>query len=158
MAEVTVDVVLRQILSVLQEAFEGPQQSWSYFTDNDPKAGFYGTLEAIGAENASAVVGQDTIASHVHHVVFGLGVSAGWIGGDRHPRNWRESWSVSTVDEHGWSELLAQLREGYGNLRSAIQTSGAVDDQAAGSAAAALAHAAYHLGAIQPKISFLRSP
>jgi hypothetical protein len=149
-----VEVLLEQLLRVLQEAFEGPKQKWSYFTDNDPKAGLLGTLEPIGAETASQVVGGDSIASHVHHLIFGLDVSTGWIKGDRNPRNWRESWSVSSVDDAGWSKLLTDLREGYDRLRSAIQTSGGDDEQAAGSAIAALAHAAYHLGAIRQKIAF----
>ena len=153
MADVTVEIVLKQILSVLQEAFEGPQQKWSYFTDNDPKAGLFGTIEAIGAEKASVIVGEDTIASHVHHVIFGLRVSAGWIKGERNPRNWSESWSVSAVDEAEWTKLLSQLRNGYKLLKSAIQSSGADDEQSVGSAAAALAHVAYHLGAIQQKLS-----
>jgi hypothetical protein len=42
MAEIGMDVVLGQILGVLEEAFDGPRQRWSYFTDSGGHRAFCG--------------------------------------------------------------------------------------------------------------------
>src|SRR5690606_38835499 len=36
------DKALEQLIAVLREGFEGPQQRWSYFTDGGPEAGWFG--------------------------------------------------------------------------------------------------------------------
>ncbi|MGH2399510.1 MAG: hypothetical protein ACRDF6_06660, partial [bacterium] len=99
MTGVGVDVVIRQLRAVRSEAFNGPPQRWSYFTDNAPDAGWLGTLEKISAAEASRPVGGTTIAAHVFHAAFALEASTEWIRDDRKPRNWRESWTVSEVDD-----------------------------------------------------------
>ncbi len=105
MSEVSVGVVKEQLLAVLKEAFEGPTQAWSYFTDNNPEAGMYGTIGPKTAQEASAVTGGTTIAAHVHHATFALGASAAWITGDRSSHDWTESWRISIVDDVSWKEL-----------------------------------------------------
>jgi len=154
MATVSIQVVMAQLLAVLREAFEGPKESWSYFTDSGPEAGFFGKVERLGAANASQQVGGASIAAHAHHVAFALEASSAWIKGDRSHRNWAESWSVQAVDDAGWARLLERLRAGYGDLRRAIEEHALSSEEAAGGAIAALAHAAYHLGAIQQKTTF----
>ncbi len=94
--------MVEQVLGVLSEAFEGPQETWSYFTDSGRDGGLFGTLERLDAEVASRVLGRTTIAAHVNHVTFGLHASARWIEGDRTTHKWDESWSVSSVDGEEW--------------------------------------------------------
>lgn len=160
MATVEISVVVRQLVAVLHEAFEGPPQRWSYFTDQGPEAGLLGTLATLGPEDASRITnnGGRTIAAHVYHVIFAMNASAAWIRGDRTPHNWKESWRLSTVDELAWPQLLEDLRLGYKDLHQAIESQAASSEEAVGGAVGAIAHVAYHLGAIRQKRAFLRSP
>jgi hypothetical protein len=158
MAGISTDDVIRQIIAVLSEAFEGPAQQWSYFTDHGRESGMLGTLDAVDAEEASRPVAGTSIAAHAHHVAFGLAASAAWIRGDRGSRDWQESWKVSKVDEESWRNLRRTLEERLQDLRAAIASGGAASAEAAGVSIAAAAHAAYHLGAIRQKVAALRRP
>jgi hypothetical protein len=156
MPNATTNEVVDQLLAVLREAFEGPPESWSYFTDNDPAAGLFGTLAPLSASDASRLHGGTSIAAHVHHILFSLEVSTAWLSGDRSRRNWQESWSVSEVDDAAWARMLEQLRSGYAELRQAFETHAGSDAETVGGAIAAVAHVAYHLGAIRQKLVFSR--
>ena len=145
------DVVLGQVLGVLAEAFDGPQQSWSYFTDSGKDSGLLGTLQRMSAADASRVLGRTSVAAHVHHVIFGLAASAAWIEGDRTTRKWSESWSVTEADEEQWSHMLDKLRSGYRDLRKDIELFASSSAESMGGVIGALAHVAYHLGAIRQK-------
>lgn len=152
MAEISLDAVIGQLLGVLKEAFEGPQR-WSYFTDQGPEGAMFGTLSALNAEQASQVVGGTSIAAHVYHTTFGLEASAAWINGDRTPRDWPESWRLSEVDETMWKNLLEEMQVSYEELTGAIATHASSSVEAMGGAVGAIAHVAYHLGAIRQKIA-----
>jgi hypothetical protein len=154
MEPVTGEAVVVQIVTVLREAFEGTEKgSGSYFIDPGPDGGFFGTLVKLDSGTASRAVGGNSIASHVHHVAFGLEASAAWIRGDRSPRDWKESWSVKTVDDPEWRTLLETLRRRYDDLRSAIETHSTSGDDSMGGAIGGVAHAAYHLGAVRQKLA-----
>lgn len=155
MAGVSAEVVIGQLVGVLREAFEGPQR-WSYFTDPGPEAGLLGTLAKLSAADASRPVGGTSVAAHVHHVVFGLSASSAWIRGDRAVRDWKESWRVGAVDDASWAQMRERLRAGYDELRRVIEEHAASSLEAAGGAAAAVAHVAYHLGAIRQKVAHVR--
>ncbi len=144
--------VTDQLLDVLRETFEGPRDVWSYFTDNTPEAGLFGTLNTVGAAEASRMTGKTSIAAHVRHVVFALDASTAWISGDRSVRNWKESWRADSLREPAWRELLGRLEISYRALRNAIEEHALATVESMGGALGALAHAAYHLGAIRQKI------
>ena len=150
------DAAIEQLLAVLAEAFEGPSQDWSYFTDQGAEAGLFGTLVALKAATASRVWGGTTIAAHVHHAAFGLAASATWIAGDRSPRDWKQSWSVITVTDAEWRKLQQRLRDNYDELRKSIATHAPKSVESIGGAVGAVAHAAYHLGAIRQKAALSR--
>jgi hypothetical protein len=152
MAGISTEVVVGQLLAVLREGFEGPPERWSYFTDNSPEAGLFGTLGKLGGAAASRPTGGTTIAAHVHHLVFSLDASASWIRGERVQHKWAESWVVSTVEETEWLHLIERLRGGYQELRQAIEVHAMDGLEAFGGAVGAIAHAAYHLGAIRQKV------
>ena len=153
---VSTDVAIEQVLAVLAEAFEGPKQSWSYFTDTGAEAGVFGTLAVLDAATASRVWGGTTIAAHAHHVAFGLAASAAWIAGDHASRDWQESWSVMTVTDAEWRNLQQRLRDRYEELRKAIESDASANVESLGGALAAVAHSAYHLGAIRQKTALSR--
>lgn len=150
------EVVTEQLIAVLREAVEGPPEKWSYFVDNDPDAGYLGTLDKLGAAEASRPIGGSTIAAHVHHILFSLEASTAWIRGDRSSLDWSESWRTRTVDEAAWSRMRESLRTGYLELRRAIESHAHDSEESVGGAIGAIAHAAYHLGAIRQKVLLVR--
>lgn len=148
-----IEVVRRQLLALLREGVEGPGEAWSYFTDHGPGAGLLGTLEEWNAAEASraGADGRASVAAHVHHTAFGMEASSAFIRGDRTPRDWKSSWARPSVDAAGWETGKKELRERYAEL---VRTFGEADlstDEAFGGALAAVAHVAYHLGAIRQR-------
>jgi hypothetical protein len=61
------------------------------------------------------------------------------------------------VDEPAWRRLREELRGRYGSLRNAIESHSRENLEAFGGAVGALAHAAYHLGAIRQKVAWSRA-
>lgn len=149
MPEVSAPAITGQLLGVLREAFEGPDR-WSYFADTG--AGLFDTLEALTAEEAAAPVGGTSIAAHARHILFALDASAAWMGGDRTPRDWRSSWHTDPLDEKEWLDLLDGLRDAYRELLQAFEQHAADNGESLGGAMGAIAHTAYHLGAIRAKV------
>lgn len=154
MAVIDVHEIVGQILDVLGEAFEGPKERWSYFTDTRSDAGLFGTLGKLAAADASRTRGKTSIAAHVNHVIFGLDASARWIEGDRTTHNWKESWATSSVNNEEWARMLDKLRVSYRDMRRDIELYASSSKESMGGVIGALAHVAYHLGAIRQKVSF----
>ena len=157
MAELASSVLVEQLSSVLREAVEGPSGPWTHFIDKQPDAGLFGALAGVNAADASRPVGGSTIAAHVHHVAFGMDVTAAAVHGDRDPRDWTLSWRVTVVDEDGWNEVRAKLRQSYDAVRRAFEEHATLDEVSFGEAVGGIAHIAYHLGAIRQKVVALRS-
>ena len=100
MTTATSTPTIHATLTLLRETFEGPSGSSTYYIDNDPSAGFLATLGGLSAAAASKPFGKGaaTIAGHAHHAAFHLETSSAWLRGDREPRDWSRSWSVSAVN------------------------------------------------------------
>ena len=156
MTNTSMDMVIGQLLSVLDEGFEGPQNPWSYFSDKGEEAGLSATIAKLSPSEASRPLGGTTISAHVYHVIFALSASSAWIKGERASPNWQESWSVSTVDDSTWADMLEQLRRGHKDLHQAILSHASSSVEAMGGSIGAIAHLAYHLGAIRQKVAFSR--
>lgn len=157
MAEIETGAAVRQLLSVLREALEGPSGSWTYFIDKKPDAGLLGALGTVSADEASRVWGDTSIAAHAHHIAFAMAASAAAIEGDQTPVDWKESWRVTSVDEAAWTELVARVGREYQRLRRAVEARASSSGEAFGEAAGSIAHVAYHLGAIRQKVVSLRA-
>src|SRR5262245_59470029 len=157
MSDITTQDAVTQLQAVLGEALEGPKKDWSYFTDSGRESGLLGTLDRLSATEASRVSGDTSIAAHAYHASFALDASAAWIRGDRSKYDWPQSWSVSTVDEPAWRRLREDLRGRYTSLRDSIEAHSRENLDAFGGAIGALAHAAYHLGAIRQKVAWSRA-
>ena len=149
------ETIMGQLLAVLREGYEGTPTPWSYFTDARPEAGLAGTLKTIAAKDASCPVAGSSIVAHVHHVTFGMNASADWIRGDHTPKEWNTSWSLTSVDQDGWGQAQQTLKDAYDNLRQAMAFHNADSAFSFGGAVAAIAHLAYHLGAIRQKVQML---
>lgn len=156
MPDISRDVILGQLTAVLREACDGSPQASSYFSDGGLDGSLIGTLDRVTAAEASHPWGNTSIAAHAGHVQFGLSASAAWIRGDRAPRDWQESWASRTVDEPAWKRMREQIRAGFDELRQAMEKHALDSAEAFGGAVGAIAHIAYHLGAIRQKVAMSR--
>ena len=150
MSDLRIDTAIEQLLAILQEAMDGATGG-SWFIDSGDGSGLLPSLARIDAASASKPVAGSSIAAHAHHLAFGMEASAAWIRGERTPRNWKESWRRTVVDDDEWPRLQEELTRRYHDLRSAIQSHAADGAESIGGAIGALAHVAYHLAAIRQK-------
>jgi hypothetical protein len=152
MAEIARETVLRSLLMVLDEAYEGPvDPRGTWFVNNALYSGVLGSLGDLSAADASRapIPGARSIAAHAHHLRFSLDVSTRFLRGEAPAADWNESWAVETVDEPAWSELREGMESDYRALRAVVEARGEWDDLGLAGAVGAIAHAAYHLGAIR---------
>jgi len=147
-------VMVSLLTRMLVEAFEGPPGPWTYFTDASPGTGLFATINGVSAAQASqrAGPGHSTIAGHIHHVSESLVLSTRALRGEQTSRDRGRSWTVTTVNDAGWADLQAQLRREYDGLFVAVEVHALWDEDALGVAIGAIAHAAYHLGAIRQRL------
>jgi len=140
---------------MLREAFEGPPGPWTYFTDTSPGSGLFATIDGLSAAQASRVggPGRTTIAGHLQHLTSSIALSTRGLRGESPARDRSGSWTVAAVDDVEWAALRTRLRDAYQSLLMAMQTRAAWDEDAFGTAMGAIAHAAYHLGAVRQRLS-----
>ncbi len=153
------DVVMKSLGMVLKEAYEGPQDPrGTWFVEMAPDTGLFGTLASVSADEASRppAPGRSTIAGHAAHLRFSLEVARRFLGGDRGPFEWEQSWATRSVDDAAWAELRAGLRQEYDAFRRALDEAGELDWLLLSGMFGGLAHVAYHLGAIRQMILELR--
>ena len=142
-------------LELLRETFEGPSGPSTYFIDNDPKAGFFGAIDALTSAQASRPMrpGGPTVAGHVFHSGFHLDMSTAWLNGDRADRDWGKSWEVGRVDDAAWAALRQQFRGQYEAFQRAVTSEPADGGESFSTILGAIAHAAYHLGAVKQALA-----
>ena len=147
---VTVGLVVR----MLREGFEGAPGPWTYFTDTAVGSGFLSTIDALTAAQASHAGGPSgsTIAAHVHHIESSMRLTARELRGETVSHDRSRSWSVVAVDHAAWVALRDALRQAYQDLLVAVGTRTEWDEDAVGTAFGAIAHTAYHLGAIRQRL------
>jgi hypothetical protein len=152
-------VTMPLLVRVLREAFEGPPGPWTYFSDTGPGVGLLGTIGGMSAAEASREggPGRTTVAGHVHHVCASLALTTRELRGEDTSRDRSQSWTVSVVDDAGWDALRAELRKEYEIVVGAVRTRADWDEDALGAAIGAVAHAAYHLGAIRQRLEPARA-
>jgi hypothetical protein len=155
MGELGRAAIVAVLVRLLREAFAGSPGSWTYFTDGGPGSGLFGTLDALTAAEASQVSGPGgtSIASHVDHVCASLALSVREMRGETTSRDRSRSWTVSLLDDAEWAALRTRLRQEYEHASVAVQTLPALNEDALATAFGAIAHAAYHLGAIRQRLA-----
>ena len=155
MSDVPPVVIASLLTRILREAFEGPPGPWTYFTDTTAAAGVFGTINGLSAAEASRPAGpaRTTIAGHVHHLCSSLALTTRSMRGGPAGRDRSTSWTVTAVDAAKWTDLQAQLRREYGALLVTLEMRAAWDEDTMGDAIGAIAHTAYHLGAIRQRLA-----
>jgi len=148
-------VTVTLLVRMLREAFEGPPGPWTYFTDTSSGTGVFGTIGGLSAAAASLPGGPGgtTIAGHVHHLSSSVALSTKGLRGEPTSRDRSRSWTVSVVDDAAWAALRTRLREEYDRLVVAVEMHARWDEDALGVALGAVAHTAYHLGAIRQRLA-----
>lgn len=139
------------LLELFSEAYTGPNRAYTWFTDNKPESGLFGTLETLNAEDASREGPSGaTVAAHTEHLRWSLAHANAFARVETPEGGWAESWSVQTVDAAAWDRLRAELRGEYDTLFSAMERQKSFSDpQLLKGMMALVPHAAYHLGAIR---------
>ncbi len=141
--------MLVQVMELLRETFEGgrPGQGTIYL---DHDSGVRNTLSGISAELASRRPdGHPSIAAHARHLSFHLRSSAEWMEGDQSARDWPGSFEPQTVTPEEWARLQEDLQRSRAELERVLQSLSAERLVEEGVGIGAVAHAAYHLGAIR---------
>jgi hypothetical protein len=148
-------VMVALLTRMLREAFEGPPGPWTYFTDTAAGTGVFGTVAELSATQASQPggPGRTTIAGHIHHISASLALTTRELRGESVSRDRTHSWTVSVVDDAAWDALRAELRREYESLWVAVEMRAVWDEDTVGTAFGALAHTAYHLGAIRQRLA-----
>lgn len=152
------------ILDILREAVEGgaPGQGTAFLdgtqADGSGNHGLLATLARLSAEQASREVHGATVAGHARHTAFHLEVVVRWErDGDHGPFDWPGSFQPARVDGEEWSALQERVRRAYEELTAFAHTlAGAEPDgDVTGGLTGAVAHVAYHLGAIRQLVKAL---
>ena len=147
----------QELLDVLTEAVEGgrPGEGTAFLdgtaADGSGNHGLLATLRGLSAEQASRDVSGTSLAGQARHTALHMEMIVRWErDGDHGPFDWKGSFLPAEVDDAAWSALLRRVQTAYDELVTFLRTPGALDDATyAGAAAGALAHVAYHLGAMR---------
>lgn len=152
--------VLSQLLTELVDGSPDPSARTNVLNRGD--AGLLTSLDNISAAAASARHGgAPSIAAHVDHLRYGLGLLNLWAAGALPPSrdmNWTASWRNNVVSNEEWRTLRDELRREALAWARALRTPREVSDVEAGWIAGSVAHIAYHFGAIRQIDRATRGP
>jgi hypothetical protein len=149
----TMDRLPATLAHLFAELIDGPPPDAAYMLNaGDP--GLLRSLDRLSAAAASkpAGPGSASIAAHVDHLCYGLGLMNRWSEGDADPwssADWTASWRRGAVNDEAWSALRERLRGETGRWRRALETPREMSSVELNGVVASIAHLAYHLGAIR---------
>lgn len=143
------EALFDEMQSLLRETFDGglPGEGTAYL---DHASGIHPTLKPITAAQASQRHGaHPSIAAHVRHMNFHLRVSYEWVQGDHSKRDWKGSFEPQTVTETEWQALQREIEASRIEFLRVMKALPPDRFVAEGAGLGAIAHLAYHLGAIR---------
>ena len=143
------DAILEQVVELLRETFEGglPRLGTQYL---DHGSGIRATLGRITAEQASRRLdGRPSIAAHARHMNFQLRATSEWIQGDHSKRDWLASFEPQAVTAEEWARLKQDFEASRTELVRVLRSLTRERFVEEGAGFGAVAHLAYHLGAIR---------
>ena len=152
--------IVSAITEQFDEAYQGPSDEYSWFTNNEEDAGILGTLAHLSAREASKTItkGGTTVAAHAEHLRWSLALANGVFRGETPEPHWSESWTVKQVDTDEWTRLRDNLQREYKTLCQTLGTNPnwVLDEDFFSATLALVPHAAYHLGAIRQMLSVIK--
>lgn len=145
----------QSLTTLLSELVNGAPKSGAYMLNRgDP--GLLQSLDRIPASAAS-----NKIAAHVEHLRYGLSLMNRWANGERNPfatADWSAAWRTTSVSDHEWSKLRADLRDEAHRWLEALEQARDVDTIELNGIIGSIAHLAYHVGAIRQINQATRGP
>ena len=149
------EVLRNVLLELFTEAYTGPNGPNTWFIDNQPGSGLFGTLAGVSAGDASRLSPTgSSIAAHAEHLRWSLALTNAYLRGENPTPGWAESWTVKTVDTKTWDTLRADLRREYEEVVAALgRQEDLSDPQMLTGVMALTPHAAYHLGAVRQLVN-----
>jgi len=149
MSETPVPSVAADLLTLFDEAFD---KHTGIFLDKGTT--LFETIDTLDAAAASRSVGpgSGSIAAHVEHVAFYLGVAEAYVLGTIEGRpDWKAIWrDTHAVTPERWDAIRADLRAVHARIRARYATPGGWPASATpADLASFVVHTAYHLGAIR---------
>ena len=148
------------LVTLLNEVVGGSPAEPAYLL-NPGDRGLLASLDALSAEMASSRPGGRTsVAAHVDHLRYGLGLLNRWARGEDPwaDADWSASWTRQQVSEEQWRALRTGLRREADAWADALQRPRAWDEAATTIAMGSVAHLAYHLGAIRQVVRAAAGP
>lgn len=147
----TDDMIRGALKTLLREAFNGvAPDAACWYIDAGPGGSLMDTLSTLSADDASRppADGRKAIAAHVAHVSFHIEVLCAFLMGERQEINWEESWNVTAVTDEQWDKLRHDLYAAYVRFERVIERVH-YKELTLGAGIGAIAHIAYHFGAIR---------
>lgn len=148
------------LTALFSELVDGAPEQGAYVL-NPGDAGLLRSLDRLSATAASASTGGGaTLAAHVDHVRYGLGLMNRWAAGENPfgDADWTRSWKTAEVSEAQWEQLRAGLRHEAHRWLAALGTPREVERVELNGMMGSIAHLAYHLGAIRQIDRTARGP
>ena len=153
--------ISHSLVTLASELLHGPERSGQAYMLNTGDVGLLGSLDAISADGASRTSqGGASIAAHVDHLQFGLSLMNAWSGGANpwDTADFTASWRISTVSDAEWHDLRSRLHAESQRWLEAMRTRRELTDEEANILLGAVAHLAYHVGAIRQIDKATRGP
>lgn len=149
------------VTTLFNETFFGVgNEKGTWFNENAPESGLCGVLDRVNAAAASTPPGpgRRSVVSHARHALVHVEHVTKFLRDEKSQVDWKQSFEPGTATEQEWGELRARLRHSSGVLLETIV--GASDDRSMllETAIGAIAHAAYHLGAIRQVLVSVGAP
>jgi len=136
---------------LLRETFSGsPEGQASAYLDRG--IGFFSTLNAVSAADASRGFHGTTIAAQTEHAKFYLDRLCEFLKGRTDRVNWEDSWLIETVNDKEWNALCETVKATYNHTLICLAEHGQWNESQIGMAIGMVTHTAYHLGAIRQLI------
>lgn len=141
--------ILAEMEELIRESFDGgrPGEGTRYL---DQSSGIRSTLQALtGAQASRSFEGHPSIAAHARHMAFHLRVATEWVQGNHAQRDWQGSFAPGHVTDDEWAALQRELeviRIEFLRVMRGLPEMTFVNE---GAGMGAIAHLAYHLGAIR---------
>ena len=109
-----------------------------------------GEQKTIQMSQSAEPASSHGMAACAAHLRWSLASINAMMRGERPNMDWKQSWTVNTVTDLEWQQLLEDLKLEYQNLQNNMPPNPDLSDRMfVTSGVALVAHAAYHLGAIR---------
>lgn len=152
--------IANTLATLFDELVDGPAQEAAYML-NAGDIGLLRTLDRLTAREASAASATGaSIAAHVDHLRYGLSLMNQWSSGEDPfaGADWSASWRRTTVSDAEWEGLRNELCRETRRWREVLRAPREVNATELNSIVGAIAHLAYHLGAIRQMNLNARGP